>query len=142
MTENLEQVEQTLRINPFMQHIHIEQLHAGGDKAGFVLHIFPDSLNPYGVVHGGAIYALADNTAGVAAHSDGRFYVTQNSAMHFLRNQAEGDVTAKAFVRHRGHATCLVRVDVTGEGDKLIATGDFTFFCVDKTVMDTKRADR
>ena len=87
---------------------------------------------------GGAIYTLADNATGVAAHTDGRYYVTQTSALHFLRNQSVGTVRATACVRHRGKSTVLTAVDITGEGGKLLATGEFTFFCVDKALMDSK----
>ena len=76
--------------------------------------------------------------AGTAAHSDGRYYVTQTSALHFLRNQARGTVRAAAYVRHRGKSTVLTAVDITGENGKLLATGEFTFFCVDKALMDQK----
>ena len=34
----------------------------------------------------------------------------------------------------------LTAVDITGEGGKLLATGEFTFFCVDKDLMDRKAA--
>ena len=90
------------------------------------------------MVHGGAIYTLADNATGTAAHTDGRYYVTQTSALHFLRNQSEGTVRATATVRHRGRSTVLTAVDITGDDGKLIATGEFTFFCVDKDIMDAK----
>ncbi|MBP7426114.1 MAG: PaaI family thioesterase, partial [Oscillibacter sp.] len=72
--------------------------------------------------------------------SDGRYYVTQTSALHFLRNQATGTVRASAWVRHRGKSTVLTAVDSTGEGGRLLATGEFTFFCVDKALMDQKAA--
>lgn len=70
----------------------------------------------------------------------GRYYVTQTSALHFLRNQATGTVRASAWVRHRGKSTVLTAVDITGEGGRLLATGEFTFFCVDKALMDQKAA--
>ena len=124
--------------NAFMRHNYIEMESAERDRAVFRLNIRPESKNPYGMVHGGAIYTLADNATGAAALNDGRYYVTQTSALHFLRNQAEGTVRASAQVRHRGKSTCLVGVDITGEGGKLIATGEFTFFCVDKDIMDAK----
>lgn len=124
--------------NAFMHHNYIEMVFVETDKAVFRLDIRPESKNPYGMVHGGAIYTLADNATGSAAHSDGRNYVTQTSALHFLRNQSEGTVWAAAAVRHRGKSTCLVAVDITGDGGKLIATGEFTFFCVDKAIMDAK----
>ena len=138
----MNQLERKLRErqekNAFMNHNHIEMEFIERDHAIFSLNIRPESKNPYGMVHGGAIYTMADNATGSAAHTDGRFYVTQTSALHFLRNQSEGTVRAEAWVRHRGKSTCLVNVDITGEAGKLIATGEFTFFCVDKALMDSK----
>ena len=126
--------------NSFMLHNHIELESVEKDRAVFKLDIRSESCNPYGMVHGGAIYTLADNATGTAAHSDGRYYVTQTSALHFLRNQARGTVRATAWVRHRGKSTVLTAVDITGENGKLLATGEFTFFCVDKALMDQKAA--
>lgn len=83
---------------------------------------------------------MADNATGYAAHTDGRSYVTQSSAMHFLRNQTDGVVRADARVRHRGRTTCLVDVDILGEGEKLLATGEFTYFCIDPDIMAQKAA--
>lgn len=142
MNELERKTQERLRTNAFMIHNYIEMESVEPDRAVFRLNIHPESKNPYGMVHGGAIYTLADNATGSAAHSDGRFYVTQTSALHFLRNQSEGIVRAEAHVRHRGKSTCLVDVDITGEGGILIATGEFTFFCVDKGLMDEKVRQR
>ena len=118
--------------NRFAVYNHIEMVSV------FRLNIRPESKNAYGMVHGGAIYAMADNAAGFAVHTDGRHHVTQTSALHFLRNQSEGMVTATARVRHRGNTTTLVMVDIEGENGKLLATGEVTFFCIDKSIMDQK----
>ena len=138
MDELREITEKRLRSNAFMQHNHIELEAVEPDRAVFRLKIAPESRNPYGMVHGGAIYTLADNATGTAAHTDGRFYVTQTGTLHFLRNQSGGTVRATAWVRHRGKSTCLLSVDITGENDRLLATGEFTYFCVDKEIMDRK----
>ena len=138
MSELEQDTRQRLRNNAFMQHNYIELESVERDRAVFRLDIRPESRNPYGQLHGGAIYTMADNAAGSAAHTDGRYYVTQTSALHFLRNQASGTVRATAWVRHRGRSTVLTAVDITGEGGKLLATGEFTFFCVDKALMDQK----
>ena len=139
MNQLTQDINKRLKNNTFMHYNHIELESIELDRAVFKLDIRPESRNNYGMVHGGAIYTLADNATGYVAHADGRYYVTQTSALHFLRNQSEGTVRAFATVRHRGKSTCLVAVDILGEGDKLIATGEFTFFCVDKAVMDEKR---
>ena len=130
--------ELRLRENAFTRHNFFELETVERDRAVFKLTIRPESKNPYGMVHGGAIYTLADNATGTAAHTDGRYYVTQTSALHFLRNQSEGTVRATATVRHRGRSTVLTAVDITGDDGRLIATGEFTFFCVDKDIMDAK----
>ena len=144
MEESKEQIrrntEDRMRKNAFMLHNYIELESVEKDRAVFKLDIRPESCNPYGMVHGGAIYTLADNATGTAAHSDGRYYVTQTSALHFLRNQSRGTVRATAWVRHRGKSTVLTAVDITGEDGRLLATGEFTFFCVDKSLMDQKVA--
>ena len=139
MTQEEQQLKELrLRENAFTRHNFFELETVERDRAVFRLTIRPESKNPYGMVHGGAIYTLADNATGTAAHTDGRYYVTQTSALHFLRNQSEGTVRATATVRHRGRSTVLTAVDITGEDGKLIATGEFTFFCVDKDIMDAK----
>ena len=135
MSELEERTRKRLERNAFMLHNHIEMVSVDADPAHFRLEIQPESCNPFGLIHGGAIYTLADNATGTAAYSDGRLYVTQNSALHFLRNQAQGTVYATAWVRHRGNSTVLTAVDITGEDGRLLATGEFTFFCVDKDLM-------
>ena len=133
--KELEELMKKEQANSFAVYNHMEIVLAERDHAVFRLTIRPESKNPYGMVHGGAIYTMADNATGAAAHTDGRSYVTQTSSLHFLRNQPEGDILADARVRHRGRSTCLVTVDILGEDKTLLATGEFTFFCVDEKLM-------
>ena len=56
-----------------------------------------------------------------------------------LRNRSSsGTIYADAKVRHRGGTTCLIDVNITGEGGKLLATGTFTYFCVDRSKIEAK----
>ena len=125
-----------LGANAFTAHNFIRLESAEPDCVAYCLEIRPESRNPFGMVHGGALYTLADNAAGVAVHTDGRAYVTQAGSLHFLRNQPEGTVRAQGRVRYRGRATCLAEVDITGEDGTLLATGEFTFFRVDPSQME------
>lgn len=129
---NLEEImQERIRSNRFMTYSHIELTHLEEDKAECRLTLWDEVTNPMGMLHGGVLYTMADNAAGTAAHSDGRKYVTQSSSMHFLRNITEGTAIATGTVRNRGKKTCLVNVDITAEATgKLLATADFTFFCV------------
>lgn len=117
--------------NAFMLHCHVAPMDTSKpDYSRFRMEGRPDLLNPHGVIHGGALYTLADNAAGYAAHSDGRRYVTQTSSFHFLRNQGGGILYADGHVIHRGHTTCLVAVEITSAEGTLLATGEFTYFCI------------
>ena len=108
--------------------IYVTKVEPG--RAEGVLEVGPDSINPHGMVHGGALCTLADNAAGMAAHTDGRLYVTQSSTFQFVKNQGSGTIYAAARVRHRGRSTALVSVEITGDNHRLLAVAEFTMFCV------------
>lgn len=136
--ENMETLRlETLKLgaNAFTDHNFIRLESAEADCAVYRLDIRPESRNPFGMVHGGALYTLADDAAGTAAHGDGRHYVTQHGDLHFLDNRAHGTVRATGRVRHRGRATVLVDVEITDGAGALLATGAFSYFCVDRKRM-------
>ena len=136
--EDLEKLRlKTLRLgtNAFTNHNFIRLESVEPDTAVYRLDIAPESRNPYGMVHGGALYTMADDAAGTAAHGDGRHYVTQHGDLHFLDNRAHGTIRAAGQVRHRGRSTVLVDVEITDESGALLATGTFSYFCVDRKRM-------
>ena len=139
--ENLETLRlEALKLgaNAFTDHNFIRLESAEADCAVYRLDIRPESRNPFGMVHGGALYTLADDAAGGAAHSDGRHYVTQHGDLHFLDNRAHGTIRAAGRVRHRGRSTVLVDVEITDENGSLLATGAFSYFCVDRKRMEER----
>lgn len=139
--ENMETLRlETLKLgaNAFTDHNFIRLESAEADCAVYRLDIRPESRNPFGMVHGGALYTLADDAAGGAAHSDGRHYVTQHGDLHFLDNRAHGTIRAAGQVRHRGRSTVLVDVEITDESGSLLATGAFSYFCVDRKRMEER----
>ena len=69
--------------------------------------------NRYGVVHGGALFTLADTAMGAACYSIGAKVVTLSSSVNFIRNTAEKcRVIATATLIHVGHSTIVCRVDI------------------------------
>ena len=127
-----------LGANAFTAHNFIRLESAEPDCVAYCLEIRPESRNPFGMVHGGALYTLADDAAGGAAHSDGRHYVTQHGDLHFLDNRAHGTIRAVGRVRHRGRTTVLVDVEITDGAGALLATGAFSYFCVDRKRMEER----
>lgn len=64
--------------------------------------------NRYGVVHGGALFTLADTAMGAACYSIGAKVVTLSSSVNFIRNTAEKcRVIATATLIHVGHSTIV-----------------------------------
>ena len=106
------QLDAIARANAFAVYNGITTHQTGDGTAEAILEIGPDSLNPYGLLHGGAYYTLADCAAGSACRTDGRKYVT-----------------ARARVEHRGRTTCLVSITVDDGAGTVYASGRFTFFC-------------
>ena len=78
-----------------------------------------------GVIHGGALMALADSVGAVCAFlglPPGTMTATTSSTTHFLRAVREGRVTATARPLHRGRAQVVVRTDLTDAQGRLVAT--------------------
>ena len=115
--------------HPFMRYNHIEIDYVEQDRACVCLDIVRESTNSYHMVHGGAYFTMADCCAGLAAHTDGRRYVTQGASVQFVRNTGSGRVTARSVVTSRGRTLCLAEVRITDEADTLLFQGTFTMFC-------------
>jgi acyl-CoA thioesterase len=122
------------RKNYFMLHNHMTLLKLEKDQAIGEVTVGQDSLNPLGILHGGAYFTLADCVASAATRSNGLQYVTLNSSIDFFRSAKEGKVRATAMVRHRGRTTCLSAVELRDEQGELLAEGKFTMFCLNVPV--------
>lgn len=107
-------------------HIFLEKARDG--KAEGRLFVTENSLNPHGLVHGGALVTLADTVAGTCACSKyGNTCVTTNSTMEYLRPGSAPWVRCVAAATKIGRTLSVVRVELTDSQDKLVATGTYTF---------------
>lgn len=87
----------------------------------------PSSINPHGMIHGGAMATLADTVAGCCACSKGGQCVTASSSMEFLR-PARGDLFCEATPKKLGRKLSVIQVSIADRLGKTVATGTFTFF--------------
>lgn len=90
--------------------------------------IQPGILNPFGVVHAGAILWFADVTATVLAMGSTQisegvagFPLAISLNANFVSNQKTGKFRAVASFVKKGKTVSVVRTTVFGENDKLIA---------------------
>ena len=88
----------------------------------------PGILNPFGVIHAGAILWFADVTATVLAMGSlqfgegmSGFPLAINLNANFTGNQKTGRLRAVAAFVKKGKTVSVVRTTVSGEDDKLIA---------------------
>ena len=92
-------------------------------------------LNGGGIAHGGFLFTLADNTAGLtAAYSERglRDLVTQTATVHYIRAAQLGEhIVAEGHLVHGGRSTALVNVEIHNDAGKLLLQGEFTMFYLD-----------
>lgn len=92
------------------------------------MEIRTDTQNPMGVVHGGALFTLADTVAGTAAFTTGRTCVTLDSSMQFLAAARGDKVFCVATPKKVGRTILVYDISITDSEDRLVATGIFTFY--------------
>ena len=97
-------------------------------RAEGILEVGPNSINPHGNVHGGALATLADTVGGCCACSKGGICVTASSTMEFLRPAWGGRIYCEATPKKLGRKLSVIQVTLTDEQEKVVATGTFTFF--------------
>lgn len=86
--------------------------------------------NHYGYFHGGVYFTLADQAAGIAAHSSGYSHVTANASIHYMIPVQNSKLIAKATVINRSGKLCVVDVDIYDDSNQLVNKSTFTMYVV------------
>ena len=87
--------------------------------------------NPYGMVHGGVLYALADTAAGYAVYSLHGKSVTLEGNISYLRaGKTTGSVRAEADIIKDGAHIVVVRASVFDDTGRELITAGFTYYIV------------
>ena len=120
-------------------NIRVTAAYADGSGEG-ELTITPECLNPHGIVHGGCLAALADSVGGwTASSAQHRTCVTVNYAFHFLRPAmgTNQKIRCRATPEKTGRTLSVYHVSLTDDEGLEVATGNFTFFMMDKRLNGT-----
>lgn len=90
-----------------------------------------NSINPRHLVHGGALFGVMDQMAGVAACTTGYGVVTINGTIDFLRSAVPAEpLRCRATVIKPGRRVIATEAVITSEKTgKLVAKGSFNY-CV------------
>ncbi len=113
----------------FTDHLGFRTVESTPERAVVEIEVDDHHRSPRGLMHGGAILALADVAAtalamrsnSVEAGGDGRPMAVIDVHASILGNQAAGRVRAEARLVRRGRRVTVVRVAVLGEDERLLA---------------------
>ncbi len=111
--------------NTLMQTLDIEYVDIGENFLVGKMPVTPKVHQPDGVLHGGAMVALAESVGSMASYifmDAQKFFVRgiEISASH-IKSMKEGEVFAKATVLHKGKTTQLWDIKLTDAEDNLIS---------------------
>ena len=107
---------------PFARHLGIELVAIGEGSSKVRMRATPEMHNLFGMIHGGAIFALIDEAFETASNSHGTLAVALNMNITYLNAPAAGGIlTAEAKEINRTRRTATYDIRVTDDRDTLIA---------------------
>ena len=111
--------------DPFATHMGIEVDEVREGYARCSLTVRPEYLNAVERVHGGVVYALADQALAVASNSTGVSALSLSFTINYVASAMEGEkIFSEALPVNQGKKISLWRIEVRGTEDRLIATGE------------------
>jgi len=110
---------------PFAEFMGMKITHVSKDKVEAELVVREELNNRFGVLHGGAVMALADNLGGTATFAnlrDGERTATIESKTNFFAPIPVGDTArAECTPLHRGRTTMVWQTRITRNDGRLCA---------------------
>lgn len=122
--------------NTLMETLAIKYIDVGNDFLTAEMPVNSSVHQPDGVLHGGAMVALAESVGSAACFIflDAENYIIRGleiSANH-IKSIAKGKVFAKATFIHKGKTTQVWNITLTDEGNNLISACKLTTICLPK----------
>lgn len=118
----MEKVREMLSNDRYAGHSGIELVEVGPGTATVRMTVGDKHLNGVGVVHGGAIFTLADFAFAAASNSHGVIAVAINASISYVKAAKEGMLTATAGETSINPKLATYQVRVTDDAGELIAT--------------------
>lgn len=118
-------------VGGFIKNNHYSLISVGKDSCVMEAEVTEESLNPYGMVHGGFMFGLADTAAGVAARSSGRSAVTLSSHIEYLHACHGSKIKAVVEALKVGKSISVYEVFIYDEKDVMVAKATVDYFYMD-----------
>lgn len=112
--------------------MRIEILRMENGESELAMPFLEEYTQPYGMLHGGAVFTLADSACAVAVATvakSGKRFVTAAMSINYLEPVTEGETVCRARVLRRGR---IVPVEASlWNSDVLVAKATATYTIVD-----------
>jgi acyl-CoA thioesterase len=109
--------------SPFPVDIGIEIIEESPERAVTSLVVEQRHCNAHGIIHGGAVFTLADTAFGLAMNAGDEQFVAMEMHVRFLRPTMPGQrLVATATRLHWGRQTSFYRIEVVDEKNRHIAS--------------------
>jgi len=115
----------------FFKHNNFHVVKASKEECIIKAELTEDSLNPYGIAHGGLTFGLGDVTMGMHARATSRPAVTLSANINYLKPGTGKYLLAKSELIKSGKTTCVLRANIYNDKEELIATMDSNYFYLD-----------
>ena len=120
----------------FIGHLPIEILEI---KEGYVkarLKGSKEIANPFGTVHGGLYYAVADTVAGTAAMTYGKYVTTTTGHIHYLNGApAEKDLLVETVELKAGRSLLTYEVNFYTSENILVCKATLEYYALREIVI-------
>lgn len=127
--EILAEYEKIMNENPFGSFLGIELIEI---RKGYVKTRVKRKKvleNIYGDIHGGVLFSIADNMAGIAASTYGYYVTTVDGSINYLKAARNTDyVICEAKAVKAGKTISVIAVDIFDQKGMLINTANFTYY--------------
>lgn len=90
-----------------------------------------ESMNPWGMAHGGFVYSLCDVAAGVAVSQTERMGVTLSGNIYYLRPSKGRKLRAEGRIIKNGKTVVLVETNVYNDEGVHTARGEFQIYIME-----------
>ncbi len=132
---DLDQVSET-NAETMVDHLGIQFVEFGPDFTRATMPVDRRTVQPFGILHGGASAALAETVASYAGLLciDQTKYVVAGIELNInhVRSERSGVVTARCHAVHLGRSTHIWSVRITNSADQLVAISRVTLAVLEK----------
>jgi len=126
-----------------VEHISIAIVELGQDFLSGTMPVDHRTVQPMGILHGGASVALAETLGSLAANlvvdPDQKYCVGLDINANHIRSVSKGMVKGKASPIHLGSSTHVWHIEIRDEQNRLACISRLTMAILDKAQMESRK---